>query len=122
MVAHAMSLTYTVAFVSPIGNSYHSSLFAVTAMAHAVPNFCVNRKAFPKHVDNCNTVYGEMEDLPWRNIWSADNPVVDLNEHQSQVVGRYRPNIVNLMRNNDNLCFDDHYICAFNLKQEAHVR
>ena len=32
-----------------------------------------------------------MRDLPWRNIWSSDNPVEVLNEHLSLLVGRYVP-------------------------------
>ena len=34
-----------------------------------------------KHQVNWNTVCGAMQDPPWRNIWSADNPVKVLNEH-----------------------------------------
>ena len=63
-----------VSVVAPIGNSDHSSLSAVFSMAEAVPNLCVSRKVFLKHQVNWNTVCGSMQDLPWRNIWSADNP------------------------------------------------
>ena len=35
-----------------------------------------------------------MRDLPWRNIWSSDNPVEVLNEHLSLLVGRYVPTSV----------------------------
>ena len=34
---------------------------------------------------------GAIEDLPWRNIWLADNPVDVLNEYLSLLVGRYGP-------------------------------
>ena len=61
--------------VAPIGNSDHTSLSAVISMAQAVPNLCVSRKIFLKHRVNWNTVCGAMQNLPWRNIWSADNPV-----------------------------------------------
>ena len=61
--------------VAPIGNSDHSSLSAVISMAHAVSNLCISRKIFLKHQVNWNTVCGAMQDLPWRNIVSADNPV-----------------------------------------------
>ena len=70
-----------VSVATPIGNSDHSSLSAVISMAQAVPNLCVSRKVFLKHQVNWNTVCGAMQDLPWRNIWSADNPVEVLNEH-----------------------------------------
>ena len=53
----------------------HSSLSAVISTAQAVPNLCVCRKIFLKHQVNWNTVCGAMPDLPWRNIWSSDNPV-----------------------------------------------
>ena len=46
---------------------------------------------FLKHQVNWNTVRGAIEDLPWRNIWLADNPVEDLSEHLSMLVGRYVP-------------------------------
>ena len=57
----------------------HSSLSAVISMAQAVPNLCVSRKVFHKYQVNWNTVCGAMEDLPWRNIRTADNPVEVLN-------------------------------------------
>ena len=68
-----------VADVAPIGNSEHTSLSAVISMAQAVPNLCVSRKVFLKHQVNWNTVCGAVQDLPWRNIWLADNPVEVLN-------------------------------------------
>ena len=77
------------AVVAPIGNSYHSSLSSVISMAEAVPNLCVSRKVFIKHQVNWNTVCGAIRDLPWRNIWLADNAVEVLNEHLSLLVGRY---------------------------------
>ena len=75
----------------PIGNSDHSSLSAVISTAHAVHNLCVSRKVFLKHQFNWNTVCGAMRDLPWRNIWSSDNPAEVLNEHLSLLDGRYVP-------------------------------
>ena len=64
-----------VAVVAPIGNSDHSSLSAVISTAQGAPNLCVSRKVFLKHQVNRNTICGAMRDLPWRNIWSSDNPV-----------------------------------------------
>ena len=63
-----------------------------------------------------------MQDLPWLNIWSADNPVEVLNEHLLLLVGRFVPTMVILVRNNDKLWFDDQCSHAFCLKQEAHLR
>ena len=80
-----------VSVVAPIGNSDHSSLLAVISMAQAVPNLCASRKIFLKHQVNWNTVCGAMQDLPWRNIWSADNPVEVLNEHLLLLVGCFVP-------------------------------
>ena len=70
-----------VSVVAPIGNLDHSSLSAVISKARAVPSLCVSRKVLLKHQVTWNTVCGAMQDLPWRNIWSADNPVEVLNEH-----------------------------------------
>ena len=72
-----------VAVVASVGNSEHTSLSAVVSMAQAVRNFCVSSKFFQKHQVNLNTVCGEIRDLPWSNIWLADNPVEPLNEHLS---------------------------------------
>ena len=60
-----------------------------------------------------------MQDLPWRNIWSADNPVEVLNEHLLLLVGRFVPTNV---LNNDKSWFDDKCSDAFGLKQAAHLR
>ena len=96
-----------VAVVAPIGNSDHSSLLAAISMAQGVPNLCVSRKVFLKHHVNWNTVCGEIQDLPWRNIWLADNPIEVLNEHLSLLVRRYVPTKVIRVCNKDKPCFDD---------------
>ena len=70
-----------VSVVAPRGNLDHSSLSAVISLGQAVPNLCVRRKVFLKHQVNYNTVCGAMQDLPCRNICSADNPFEVLNEH-----------------------------------------
>ena len=85
--------------VAPIGNLDHSSLLAVISMAQAVPNLCVSRKNFLKHKINCNTVCGAMQDLPWHNIWFADNPDEVLNEHLLLPVGRlFQPRLASSRR------------------------
>ena len=96
-----------VAVVAPIGNSDHSSLSAVISIAQAVPNFCISRKVFFKHQVNWNTVCGAIQDLPWRNIWLADNPVEVLNKHLTLLVGCYVSTKVIHVRNKDKPWFDD---------------
>ena len=93
--------------VAPIGNSDHSSLSAVISMAQAVPNLCFSRKVFLKHQVNWNTVCGAMQDPPWRNIWSADNPVEVLNEHLLLLVGRFVSTNIIRVRNKDKPWFDN---------------
>ena len=88
-----------VAVVAPMGNSDHSSLSAAISIARAVVNFCGSRKVFLKHQVNWNTVCGAIRDLPWHNIWHADNPVEVLNEHLSLLVGRYVPTKIIRVRN-----------------------
>ena len=94
-----------VAVVAPIGNSDNSSLShnssALISIAQAVPNLCVSRKVFLKRQVNWNTVCGEIQDLPWRNIWHADNPVEVLNKHLSLLV---EPTRVIHVRNKDKPC------------------
>ena len=111
-----------VSVVAPIGNSDHASLSAVISMAQAVRNLFVSRVVFLKHQVNWNTVCGAMQDLPWRNIWSAVNPVEVLNEHLLQLVGRFVPTKVIRVRNKNKPWFDDQFRHAFGLKQEAHRR
>ena len=64
-----------VSVLAPIGNSYHSSLLAVISMAQSIPNLCVSNIVVLKHQVNYSMVCCAMQDLPWHNIWSADNPV-----------------------------------------------
>ena len=112
-----------VAVVAPIGNSDHSLLLsAVISMVLAVPNLCVSRKVFLKHEVKWNTVYGAIKDLPWRNIWLADNSVEVLNEHLSLLVGRYVRAEVIRVRNKDKPLFDDQNRGTFGLKEDAHLR
>ena len=111
-----------IAVEAPMGNSDHSSLSAVISTAQAVPNLCVSRKGFLKHQVNWNTVCSAMRDLPWRNIWSSDNPVEVLNQHLSLLVGRYVPTKIIRVRNKDKPWFDDQCRRAFDLKQKAHLQ
>ena len=85
-------------------------------MAQAVPNLCVSRKIFLKHQVNWNTVCGKIRDLPWHNIWLADNIVEVLNEHLSLLVGRYVPTKVIRVLNNERPWFDDQCWPAFGVK------
>ena len=91
-------------------------------MAQAVLNLCVSPIFFLKHQVNWNTVCGAIQDLPWRNIWSADNPVEVLNEHLLLLVVRLVTTKVIRMRNKDKPWFDDQCRYAFGLKQGAHLR
>ena len=95
-----------VAVVAPIGNSEQSSLLAVISMSQAVTILCVGRKVFLKHQVNWNAVCGAMKDLPWCNIWSADNPVEVLIEHLLLLVGRFVPTKVIHVHNKDKPWFD----------------
>ena len=102
-----------VSVAAPIGNSDHSSLSAVISMAQAVPNLCVSMKVFLKHKVNWNTVCRAMQDLKWRNIWSADNQVEVLNEHLLLQVGGFVPTKIISVRIKDKPWFDDQCRHAF---------
>ena len=86
-------------------------------MAQAVPNLCVSRKVFLKHQVNWNTVCGAMQDLPWRNISSAENPVVVLNEHLLLLVGRFVSTMIIHVLNKDKPWFDDQCRHAFGTQE-----
>ena len=92
-------LLVRVAVAAPIGNSDRSSLSTVISMTRAVPNLNLSRKIFLKHQVNWKTVCGAVQDLSWRNIWSADNPVEDLKEHLLLLVGCFVPTKVISVRN-----------------------
>ena len=62
---------------------------------------------FLKHQANWNTVCGAIRELPWRNIWLADVPVEDLNEHLSLLVGHYVPTKLIRVRDKDKPWIDD---------------
>ena len=111
-----------VTVVAPIGSSDYSSLSAVILVAQVVPNLCVNWKVFIKHQVNWNTVCDAKQDLPWSNIWLADNPVEVLNKHLSVLVGSYVPTKVSCGNNKDKPWFDHQCRHALGLKQEAHIR
>ena len=107
------------------GNSDHSILSAVISVAQAVPDLCVNRKVFLKQQENWNTVCGAKQDLPSRNIWSADNHVEDLNEHCPCWLDiMYQPlcTMFICVHNKDKPWFVDHCRRVFGLKQETHIR
>ena len=82
----------------------------------------MSKKVFLKHQVNWNNVCGAIRDLPWQNIWHADNPIEDLNGHLSLQVGRHVPTKVIRMLNKNKHWFDDQCRHAFGLKQEAHLR
>ena len=89
-------------------------------MAHAVPNLCISRKVKLKNQVNWNTVCGAIQDMPWRNIWSADNPVGVLKEHLSLLVVRYVPTMIIREHDKNKSWFNDQWRRAFGLQQEAH--
>ena len=80
-----------VAVLAPLGRSDHSSLSITISMAQAIPNLCVSRRVLLKHRVYWSAVCDAIGVLPWRSIWSADNPVERLNVHLSLLVERFIP-------------------------------
>ena len=78
-----------VSVAASIGNSDHSSLSSVISMAQAVTNFYVSRKVLLKQCVNWDGDCGPIQDLPWRNIWSADKYFGVIKELLSLLVGHY---------------------------------
>ena len=60
---------------------------------------------------------GAIQDLPWRNNWSADNPVEVFNQHLSLLVGH---NIRG--HNKDKPWFDNQCRRDFDLKHKTNLR
>ena len=104
-----------VAVVALIG----STLSAVIFMAQSVPNLSVTWMVLLKHQVNWNIVCWAMQDLPWRNILSYDNPAEDLMSIWLDVMSRPRLSIRATWISN---WFHDQFRRAFRLKLEAHPR
>ena len=90
-----------VAVVAPLGSSAHSSLSIAISMAQVIPNLCVSSRVLLKYRVNWSAVCDAKGVLPWRSIWSADNPVERLNAHLSLLVERFVPTKVIRVRNKD---------------------
>ena len=105
-----------VAVVAPLGNSDHFSLSIAISMAQAIPNLCVSMRVLLKHRVNWSAVCDAIGVLPWRSIWSADNPVERLNVHLSLLVERFVPTKMIHVRNKDKPCFNDDCRLAFDIK------
>ena len=73
----------------------------------AIPNLCVSRRVILKHRGNWAAVCDAIDVLPWRSIWSPDNPVERLNVHLSLLVERFVPTKVIRVRNKDKPWFND---------------
>ena len=85
-------------------------------------NLCVSRKVLLKHRVNWSAVCDAIGVLPWRRIWSSDNPVERLNVHLFLLVERFVPTKVILVRNKDKPWFNDDCRLAFDITQGAHLR
>ena len=107
-----------VAVVAPIGNKDHSSLSAVFEIRwlKRFQTCVLVGKFFLKHQVNWKTVCGAIQNLSWRNVRIADNPVKVLNEHLSLLIVRYLPTKVICVRNKDKPWFDNQRRRAFGLK------
>ena len=66
-------------------------------------------------------MYGAIQDLRWRNIWSAEDLVEVSNEHLSLLVGRYVPTKVIRVHNMEKPWLDDQCRNAFDLKNMAYL-
>ena len=111
-----------VSVVAPLGRSDHSSLSVAISMAEVIPNLGVSRRVLLKHRVNLSAVCDAIGVLPWRSIWSADNPVERLNVHLSLLVERFVPPKVIRVRNKDKPWFNDDCHLAFDIKQGAHLQ
>ena len=110
-----------VAVVAPLGRSDHSLLSIAISMAQAITNLCVSWRVLLKQRVNWPAVCDAIGVLPWRSIWSADNPVARLNVHLSLLVERFVPTKVIRVRNKDKPWFNDDCRLAFGINQGAHL-
>ena len=87
------------------------------SIVQAIPNLCVSRRVLLKHRVNWSAVCDAIGVLPWRSIWSADNPFERLNVHLSLLVERFVPTKVICVRIKDKSFFNDDCRLAFDIKQ-----
>ena len=102
-----------VAVLAPLGSLDHSSL----SIAISLANLCVSMRVLLKHRVNWSAVCDAIGVLPWRSIWSADNPVQRLNVHFSLLVERFVPTKVIRVRNKYKPWFNDDCRLSFDIKQ-----
>ena len=102
--------------VAPLGRSDHSSLSIAISMAQVIPNLCVSRRVLLKHRVNWTAVCDAIGVLPWRSIWSTDNPIESLNVQLSLLVECFVPTKVIRVRNKDKPWFNDACRRPFDLK------
>ena len=110
-----------VAVVAPLGSSDHPALSIAISMVQAIPNLCVSRRVILKHRVNWTAVCDGIGVLPWRSIWSADNPVERLN-YLSLLVERFVSTKVIRVHNKEKPWFNDECRLAFDIKQGADIR
>ena len=110
------------AVVAPLGRSDHSTLLIAISMAQAIPNMCISRRVLLKHRVNWTAVCNAIGALPWRSIWSADNPVERLNVHLSLLVECFVPTEVIRVHNMDTPWFNKDCRLAFDIKQVANLQ
>ena len=108
--------------VAPLGRSDHSSLSIAISIAQAIPNLCVSRRVLLKHRVNWTAVCDAVGVLPWRSIWSADNPLERLNVHLSLLVERFVPTKEIRVHNKDKPWFNDDSRLVFDIRQVANLR
>ena len=111
-----------VAVVAPLGRSDYSSLSIAISMAQAIPNLCVSRRVLLKQRVNWTAVCDAICVLPWRSIWSADNPVKRLNEHLSLLVECSVLTKVIRVCKKDKPWFYNDCRLTIDIKQGAHLR
>ena len=111
-----------VAVLAPLGRSDHSSLSIAISMAQAIPNLCVSRRVLLKQRVIWTAVCDAICVLPWRSIWSADNPVDRLNVHLSLLVECFVLNKVIRVCKKNKPWFNNDCRLAIDIKQGAHLR
>ena len=107
--------------LAPLGRYEHSLLSIAISMAPAIPNLCVSTKVLLKHLVNWTAVCDAIGVLPWRSIWSADNPFERLNVHMSLLLDFFVPTKVIRVCNKDKPWFNHDCRLAFDIKQGAHL-
>lgn len=107
---------------APIGGSDHSSLSIVVTTNQIAPAVTIRKRVLLKTRVNWDNVSAAVVKLPWLAFRRSRDPIGTMNAHIADIVDRFVPSRVIVLRSRDEPWFDDSCRTVFELKQSAYHR